>query len=151
MKLPTRLYEGDDDALKLLDGFTGAMALETPERLIELKDLIEQRIKGAVFPELIVRDETRPVTTSDFVTVDADEQKVYCPWCGDGAGDEIEAEEIHSVDWNSQSVYGAYFDHDMASIGTNEPNEGEWDTIYWVHEPCGKPVSLPKGWTVDWT
>lgn len=151
MKLATRLYKGNDDALKLLDGFTGAMSLEHPEKLLELRELIDQRIKAATFPELIVRDDTRPVTTSDFVTVDADEQHIYCPWCGgDDPEDAISPESLHSVDWNEQSVYASYFDHEEMSIDTNEPNQGEWETTYWVHEPCGKPVSLPEGWMVNW-
>lgn len=152
MKLPARLYEGNDDALKLLDGFTGAMAIDHPEKLIELRELLEKRIKAATFPELIVRDDTRPVTTSDFVTVDADEQNVYCPWCGGNTPeDAIEADSLHSVDWEEQWVYGTAFVFDEGTLETGEPSDNNWNTIYWVHEPCGKPVSLPGGWKADWT
>lgn len=111
--------------------------------IIRVLGNIEKNLKEAEFPRL-----TEEEITDDGETYMA----LRCPRCG---GSISEGGELfaHGVGWTQEEnePLGEWdFDHGTVSFG--QPDRPDTETLYYTHgDSPGHAVSLPEGWTENWT
>ena len=109
--------------------------------LVELHKAVEKQLPLADYPQLVVE-----TVTEDGETF----QAVRCPVC-----DSIVShggEGLYAVD-NALRWTSAEFDLEHEDVDLNGENSNYGDTLYYWHATYseGHAVSLPEGWTEDWS
>ena len=110
---------------------------------IEWLGYAEKYLKLAEFPRLVEEE-----ITDDGETYMA----LRCPRCG---GSISEGGELfaHGIGWTAEEneqLDNDSFDHQRIPFG--HPDRPDTDTLFITHgDNPGHAVSLPEGWTVDWS
>lgn len=115
---------------------------EAADAIIERLAAVKAQYDAYAWPALTVtivdRDE-------DGAPIDG----LLCPWCGVALmpGGGLHAVE-HAERW---SYVRESTDYSLEQIDLSNDDRGDFETKYFTHDRCDKPVRLPEGWTENWS
>ncbi len=113
-----------------------ALIAKHPEAAAMLATVAEHRARITTYPALIEVE-----VEDDGETYDS----LRCPWCDNTVTDD---ETLILVDvaerWTR--ISSDEFDMERHNIEPDFSGHGDYESLYYMHETCGRPVDLPEGW-----